>query len=91
MNELIKEIASFIIKETQDNSILSGFQYETDFTRVLEVFGQRLDQEIKNSIIEELETREEVAQADLEEDFIFDVTLFTDYAPNYNKEDYEEE
>lgn len=83
----IKEIAEYIIKTVQENSILSGFQCIVSYTDIEKTFNINIS-DIKNDIINMLCTREEVA--DVQDDVEgFDVVLYTEYAPNYNKEDYE--
>lgn len=78
------EIVGFIIKTVQDESM--GFQYIVDYICIEEKFGVVLDSTIIKQVEIFLCKREEVADVQLD-DYGFDVVLYTDYAPNYIKED----
>lgn len=84
-NGLFEEIAEYIVKSVQKNSILSGFQYIVDYTEIGTKFEVEITETNKEKIIDALQEREEVA--DVQKDPIgFDVVLFTAYAPNYSED-----
>jgi Fe-S cluster assembly iron-binding protein IscA len=85
---MINRICDYIIRIVQENSILSGFQYEVDYKTVEDEFGIIVDEEMKQIISANLSQREEVADVVLDEDG-FNVVIYTKYAPNYNKEYFE--
>lgn len=81
---IIEKIATDIIKTVQINSdsSMSGYSYTIDYATILSKYSQQINEAINAAITKELEKREEVA--DVQEDTDgFDVTLYTDYAPNY--------
>lgn len=84
-NSLFDDMADFIIKYVQDNSIISGFQCNVSFDVVEEEFGINLEPDYTICLLELLSEREEVADADFYLDS-FDVTLYTAFAPNYCEE-----
>jgi hypothetical protein len=86
MNNLFEKIADYIVKQVQENSKLSGFQYIVDHTDIQTIFNQEIDEYINNKIIEALCKKEEVADAQVDTDG-FDVVLYTKYAPNYVEEE----
>lgn len=81
-----KEIADFIIKEVQEKS--TGFQYVVSLKSIIEKTKTVDLTEITVDTIEELMTREEVADVTIDRDldgliYGLDVVLYTDHAPNY--------
>lgn len=89
MKNTIKEIAGFIVKQVQEES-MSGFQYIVSIRDIKKAFGKTIDPLMALRIKEELEFREEVADVQLDE-YGFDVVLCTDFAPNYVGEEESEE
>lgn len=89
-NSLFDEMADFIISNVQDKSVLSGFQYLVSFSEIEKVFGIKLEPDYIDCLLELLNNRNEVADVDFHGDN-FDLTLFTDFAPNYCEGDYCEE
>lgn len=90
MNEnLFEEIASYIIKTVQEESILSGFQYVVSEAAIQARFGVEIRNYINDKILDVTAEREEVAEIYLDTDG-FDTTIYTDFAPNYDEEDDEE-
>lgn len=89
-NDIFNKIADFIISEVQQksNSSMSGFQYIVDYKDIYERFSVEINEYINAEIIKELQYRKEVADA-IEDTDGFDVVLYTDYAPNYCKENFE--
>lgn len=89
MENLFEQIADYIVKNTQQNSLDSGFQYITHYSEIEEKFSLQIEEYVRNEIISSLEAKEEVA--DIQEDTDgYDVVLFTSYAPNYNPKNFEE-
>lgn len=89
MENLFKKIADYIVKNTQKNSLESGFQYITHYSEIEEKFNIEIQEYIKSKIISSLEDRKEIA--DVQEDTDgYDVVLFTSYAPNYNAKEFKE-
>ena len=87
---MINKLVDFIIAEVQEKSALSGFQNIVLYSDMSEKFSGEIEEFILELILDELHKREEVADAILDTDG-FDVVLFTDFAPNYNADAYEEE
>lgn len=85
-DSIIDEITDFIIKKVQSESMLSGFQYAIGFSEIEEEFGIELEPDYIECILQLLFVRKEVADVDFYRDN-FDVTLYTDFAPNYREED----
>lgn len=83
---MINQICNFIIKTTQEESILSGFQYTIEYSIISKMFSIQMNQENINLIVKELLNKEEVADVEIFDD-CFDVVLYTDFAPNYNDND----
>jgi len=81
-------IADFIINETQKQS--SGFQYISMIYDIEDYFDIKINGAELMKIEEELWNREEVADVIVEDD-CFDIVLYTDYAPNYDSQEYEED
>jgi len=81
-------IADFIINEAQEQSI-SGFQYISMIYDIEDYFDIKINGAELVEIEEELWNREEVADVIVEDD-CFDIVLYTDYAPNYDSQEYEE-
>lgn len=79
-----KQIADFIINQVQDDSV-NGFQRVVSVASIEKEFGEDIDTPDVRHIAEELDSREEVADLELDEDLNFDVVLYTDYAPNYQE------
>ncbi|MBY6842817.1 hypothetical protein [Clostridium botulinum] len=67
----------------QEERTLEGFQYTISNTDIQERFGKEIDEYINDKIIEVTSKKEEVAEIFVDTDG-FDVTLYTDFAPNYN-------
>ncbi|WP_291566905.1 MULTISPECIES: hypothetical protein [unclassified Clostridium] len=89
MSNIFEQIADYIVKNTQQNSVESGFQYITYYSEIEKKFNVKIDKNINNKILTALEDREEIA--DVQEDISgYDVVLFTSYAPNYNSKEFEE-
>ena len=84
---MINKIVDYIIAEIQEKSDLSGFQNVVPYSVLSERFSGEIEEYIQGLVIDGLLKREEVADAILDTDG-FDVVLYTDYAPNYNEEDY---
>lgn len=82
---MINKIVDYIIKETQENSTLSGFQFTLAYSDLAENFAGEMEEYIENLIVNELCRRKEIADITTDVDG-FDVVLYTDYAPNYKKQ-----
>ncbi|EKS4345204.1 hypothetical protein QB607_003208 [Clostridium botulinum] len=82
---LFEEISNYIVKTVQEESTLEGFQYIISQKDIWEKFGKEIDEYIENKIIEVTSKKEEVAEIFMDTDG-FDVTLYTDFAPNYIEE-----
>ncbi|MBD5589136.1 hypothetical protein [Clostridium botulinum] len=80
---LFEEIANYLIKTVQEESTLEGFQYTISNADIQERFGMEIENYINDKIIEVTSKKEEVAEIFMDTDG-FDVTLYTDFAPNYN-------
>ncbi|EQB4341422.1 hypothetical protein ACYJ2U_001806 [Clostridium botulinum] len=80
---LFEEIAEYLVKTVQEESTLEGFQYTISNADIQERFGKEIDEYINDKIIEVTSKKEEVAEIFVDTDG-FDVTLYTDFAPNYN-------
>ena len=87
-DSVLKEIVDHIVKTVQEESVLNGFQYIVSYESIEKELGVKLFNEYTSIIKMELETREEVADVEMD-NHGFDVALCTDYAPNYCKDDYE--
>jgi len=87
MDKLINEICSYIIKTVQlkSNPDFSGFQYVVDIQDINTSFSITINEQMQSEILNNLLCREEVADVVLN-DGGFDVVLYTDYAPNYISE-----
>ena len=85
---LFEEIANYLIKTVQEesDSSMSGFQYVVSEADIQEKFGKEIENYINDKIMEEIVKRKEVAEIYLDTDG-FDITLYTDFAPNYIKEE----
>lgn len=86
MEELIKEIANFIVKDVQKST--TDFQSVTFYEDIQEQFTQKIEEVIYDLVEIELSKREEVADVIQDTDG-FDVVLYTDFSPNYVSEDEE--
>lgn len=89
----VSEIVDYVVKTVQDESILSGFQYIVEFEDIEDEFNISLnDKALINDIATLLSERDEVADVLVTDDGFegFDVVLYTDFAPNYQKEEYED-
>lgn len=82
---LFEEIANYLIKTVQEesDSSMSGSQYVNSKVDIWERFGEEINEYIINKIEEVTSKKEEVAEIFMDTDG-FDVTLYTDFAPNYN-------
>ncbi|GAA0082916.1 hypothetical protein [Clostridium sp. CTA-6] len=80
---LFEKIADYIVKTVQEESTLEGFQYTISEANIQENFGLEIKNYIDDKIMEEMVKRKEVAEIFMDTDG-FDVTLYTDSAPNYN-------
>lgn len=89
-SDIFSKIADFIIKEVQQNSefSISGFQYIVDYKDIYENFSVEINEYINSEITKALQDRKEVADM-IEDTDGFDVVLYTDYAPNYCKKNFE--
>lgn len=85
MDELIKKIADFIIKDVQEST--TDFQSVTFYEDIQEKFAMEIEQKVYEMVENELNTREEVADVIQDTDG-FDVVLYTDFSPNYNSDEY---
>lgn len=83
----MKEVADYIIKTVQEDSI-EGFQLMVDYSDIEEEFGIKLTDEIIKEIEIELYLRQEVADVICDGE-TFDVVIYTDFAPNYISEEVE--
>lgn len=83
---LFEEIAEYLIKTVQEESTLEGFQYTISEADIWERFGKEIGNYINDKIEEVTSKKEEVAEIYLDTDG-FDVTLYTDFAPNYREEE----
>lgn len=85
MNDIISKACDFIIKTVQESSNpdMSGFQYCVDYSLVSKHIEIELTEDLINNISDGLFAREEVADVIFEDEFGFDVVLYTAYAPNY--------
>jgi len=88
--DIFDKIAEYIVKNTQteSNPDMSGFQLVTSFA-ILNEYQDQLNVYIRNQVRLALESREEVADVQLDKDG-FDVCLYTNFAPNYRSEQYED-
>ena len=85
--ELLTKISNFMIKQVQNNSVETGFQYIVSYDVIEKSFGITLDDNLKNELLEEIQSREEVT--DVQEDKLgFDIVLGTSNAPNYNPDNF---
>ncbi len=82
MVNILNLIADYIIKQVQEESILSGFQYVVEYSGIEEKFSIIIEQDLKSKIVDVLLQREEVADVLLDNEG-FDVVIYTNYAPNY--------
>lgn len=82
---LFEEISNYIVKTVQEESTLEGFQYTINQSDIWEKFGVEINEYIINKIEEVTSKKEEVAEIFMDTDG-FDVTLYTDFAPNYIEE-----
>ncbi|MBN3375735.1 hypothetical protein CF087_17870 [Clostridium botulinum] len=80
---LFEKIAEYLIKTVQEESTLSGFQYTISNADIQERFRMEIENYINDKIIEVTSKKEEVAEIFTDTDG-FDITLYTDFAPNYN-------
>lgn len=80
----IAKVVDYIIKEVQEksNPDMGGFQYIVDDADIMMAFQFGMEQDTQEEILDALLERKEVADAFLDTDG-YDVTLFTDHAPNY--------
>lgn len=76
------DIAKYIVRQVQENSILSGFQYIVSYKDVQNTFSIKLNKYVNKQIINALYDREEVADIQEDEEG-FDVVIYTSFAPNY--------
>lgn len=84
-----EEIANYIVQTVQEDSIISGFQLIITYDELEEKFGELSEDDLSH-IYNLLTEREEVADVVMSEDD-YDIVLYTDYAPNYSEDDYEDE
>lgn len=82
----IKKISRFIVKYVQEHALFNGFQYCVSFEIINTHFNISIDEHLVSSIYNQLLSEVEVADCVLDDGF--DVVLFTNYAPNYDCEDY---
>jgi len=80
---LFEKISNYIVKTVQEESMLKGSQYVNSKVDIWERFGEEINEYIINKIEEVTSKKEEVAEIFMDTDG-FDVTLYTDFAPNYN-------
>lgn len=87
MQNIIKEIASYIIKETQNKAsdLSNGLNYIVSKTDIQEAFNEQIDRAVYDSVLDVLSERDEVADTTEDTDGI-DVVLYSNYAPNYTKD-----
>ncbi|NLI89788.1 MAG: hypothetical protein GX366_05205 [Epulopiscium sp.] len=83
---MLGAIVDYIIETVQTESQLTGFQYIINYTSIEKDFNITLNDLEIEVIEEELQSREEVADVEVDKDG-FDVVLCTDYAPNYYVEE----
>ena len=84
MDELIKRIADFIVKDVQEST--TDFQSVTFYVDIQEKFAMKIEEKIYEMVEDELNSREEVADVIQDTDG-FDVVLYTDFSPNYNSDE----
>lgn len=73
---MIDKISTFIIQQVIQNS--SGFQYFVDFETIEHNFNLQLSNQLQQQILDNLSTREEVADVEISYN-CFDVVLYTSY------------
>ena len=84
MDKLMREIASYIIKEVQTES--TGFEMVVGHDIIQQNFALKINVVVNELILDALCNREEVA--DVEEDSDgYSVVLYTGFAPNYEPEE----
>lgn len=81
LNEKISKYIIECVQEESDSS-MSGFQYTIENQQLEEKFNCKLDKKSIEEIENILCSREEVADVQVY-DNLFDVVLYTNYAPNY--------
>ena len=89
---IFKKISDYIINEVSQNSesSMSGFQYCVSYADIQELYAVEIEEFVNNMILKELENSGKVADIILDTDG-FDVVLYTDYAENYDEENYEDD